>query len=425
MEVPAAWLGQGVGGLNSMKAPGTRLRDGVPMPSATLGRSAPSCSRCCLCWVLSKPWDIGKQSQHFSQLFGPLSKKRRVKDKSLRWKVNFPNRLFSAHPGPLMATVPPGKPRSVAGLQSGSAIGIQLQDGRREGCRREEEGEDIVPRREMLQGGSRGTERTHLPVRRQLPRQQFLAALPGCEAGHGPGGLACVSRCLALRGDKASGRAGGTVGTSHSIPSGGSAWQRCFACRHPAGQVPLQHGLAAIPAMGHPPLPRGPAGSGGAAARAGCPELLGEAGLLPRLPPIALGRRMARPQSTLGGIRFYKGDANHSGTLGLWSPCPWHCPRGWEKGPVAQQYLGWSIIASRTPCPDPNQLPELQLSPCSLPIWGRAGGRSTVVGNLEADRQTLVQGWDGKWSVPYWHSWRWQRSWGREGARAGWSWDVR
>jgi len=38
-------------------------------------------------------------------------------------------------------------------------------------------------------------------------------------------------------------------------------------------------------------------------------------------------------------------------TLGLWSQCAWHCPRGWEQGPVAQQCLG-------SPCPDLDQLSE-------------------------------------------------------------------
>lgn len=119
----------------------------------------------------------------FLPAFQPFEQnEERVKDKPLRWKVHFPNRLFSAHPGPLTVTVPPGKPRSVARLSSGSAIGIQPQDGGREGCSRQEAGEDIVPGREMLQGRSGGTGRTHLPVRRQLPRQRSLAALPGCEA---------------------------------------------------------------------------------------------------------------------------------------------------------------------------------------------------------------------------------------------------
>lgn len=206
--------------------------------------------------------------------------------------MNFLNRLspsWSADDpiprlGPLMVTVPPGKPYSMARLLSGSVIGIQLQDSGREGWSREEAGEDIAPRREMMQSRSGGMGRTHLPVRRQLPCQRFLAAWPGCEAGHRPGELACVSWahwCLV----RAQGvwQGWGTVGTSHSIPSGGSARQRWFPYRHPAGQVPLQHGLAVVPAMGHPPLPRGLACNVGAAARAGCPELLGEADLLPRL----------------------------------------------------------------------------------------------------------------------------------------------
>ena len=67
--------------------------------------------------------------------------------------------------------------------------------------------------------------------------------------------------------------------------------------------------------MGHPPLPRGPAGSDGAAAGAVCPEVLGEAGLPPKLSRIALGRQTAKPQPTRGGIRFYKGDANHPGAV--------------------------------------------------------------------------------------------------------------
>ncbi|KAM9653396.1 uncharacterized protein ACIBXB_010391 [Morphnus guianensis] len=88
--------------------------------------------------------------------------------------------------GPPMVTVPPGKPRSMARLLSGSAIGIQLQVGGREGWSREEAGEDIAPGREMMQSRSGGTGRAHLPVRRQLPCQRFLAARPGCEAGRRP-----------------------------------------------------------------------------------------------------------------------------------------------------------------------------------------------------------------------------------------------
>ena len=82
----------------------------------------------------------------------------------------------------------------------------------------------------MLRGQSGGTGRTRLPVRRQLPRQPFLAALPGCEQdGDLVGWLASLglvgASCHAVTGVW---QGWGMVGTSHSIPSGGSAWQRCL-----------------------------------------------------------------------------------------------------------------------------------------------------------------------------------------------------
>lgn len=60
---------------------------------------------------------------------------------------------------------------------------------------------------------------------------------------------------------------------------------------------------------------------------------------------------------------------------------------------MARRCLGWSAITSGSPWPDPNQLPEPTRRPCCLPMWGRAGGWSTVVGNLETDRRR-----DRRWS---------------------------
>lgn len=110
----------------------------------------------------------------------------------------------------------------------------------------------------MLQGRSGAIGRTLLPVHRQLLCQEFLTVLPGCEAGQGLVGwlvslwLISAWCCTGTR----VWQGWGMVGTSHSIPSGASAWQRCFSCCHQAGQVPLQHSLAMIPATGHPPLHR-------------------------------------------------------------------------------------------------------------------------------------------------------------------------
>lgn len=95
----------------------------------------------------------------------------------------------------------------------------------------------------------------------------------------------------------------------------------------PAGQVPLQQDLAVIPALEHPSLPRGSASGGGAVSGNVCPELPGEAELLPR----ASGKASSRPQPTPGDIQ---GDAVHAGALHLF-PVPLASPEGMEKDPAA------------------------------------------------------------------------------------------
>lgn len=79
----------------------------------------------------------------------------------------------------------------------------------------------------------------------------------------------------------------------------------------------------------------------------------------------------------------------------------------------------------RDPLPRPKPVPRAHTTPLLPADLGQerwlkhGGGEQRRGGNLETDRQTLVWGWDGKPSVPYWHSWRWRRSCAGEGRVQG------